>query len=318
MKHLKDIVFLGLVGVIVFISTYALAEEELPVLKDVGVDADISYDKSTGVYNFSYSVSNPSSNTGEVSLFRMEIAKAEGTASLSSEGLFIKKVITRKGNLLIKSFDDALAVKSAWIEGDVIPVGTDFPGVWSSALRISREVRWGAGHVDNAVKPGNSLKGFELYSRGIPGIRNIVVEPHWVYIFKGSISDEETKRADEIEEKLAFYGKAVGPVAPPAEFDALVFIDYIIKLKHDAIELGWVNKKGGQGIIRSLDAKLNSAKRAIERSNILTAKNILGAFLNEVEAQGCSSYKDCNKGKHLKPEAYALLKYNVEYLLSKL
>lgn len=39
------------------------------------------------------------------------------------------------------------------------------------------------------------------------------------------------------------------------------------------------------------------------------AKNILDASLNEVEAQN---------GKHLTSEAYALLKYNVQYLVERL
>ena len=39
---------------------------------------------------------------------------------------------------------------------------------------------------------------------------------------------------------------------------------------------------------------------------------------NEVEAQGCESYDDCPKGKHLLPEAHALLKYNAQYLADNL
>jgi len=49
-----------------------------------------------------------------------------------------------------------------------------------------------------------------------------------------------------------------------------------------------------------------------------TAKNVLSALVNEVEAQGCAIYDDCPSGKHLTPEAWALLKYNVEYLLDRL
>ena len=41
-------------------------------------------------------------------------------------------------------------------------------------------------------------------------------------------------------------------------------------------------------------------------------------FGNEVEAQGCESYEKCPKGKHLTSEAYALLKYNTQYLIEKL
>ncbi|MBI4822893.1 MAG: hypothetical protein HY805_01510 [Nitrospirae bacterium] len=47
-------------------------------------------------------------------------------------------------------------------------------------------------------------------------------------------------------------------------------------------------------------------------------KNILNALINEIEAQGCETYEGCPKGKHLLPEAYALLKYNVLYLIERL
>jgi hypothetical protein len=45
---------------------------------------------------------------------------------------------------------------------------------------------------------------------------------------------------------------------------------------------------------------------------------VLNAFLNEVDAQGCSKYDGCPAGKHLLPEAWALLKFNGQYLLGKL
>ncbi len=140
----------------------------------------------------------------------------------------------------------------------------------------------------------------------------------WTFNINGRVgkqADEERKEArKERVAMLRAWAKERGVDKPPSQRKETPNN----ALKHDAEDLGWVSTKGGQGIIRSLDAKLDNAKRAIERSNILTAKNILGAFLNEVEAQGCSTYKDCNKGKHLKPEAYSLLKYNVEYLLGKL
>ena len=77
-------------------------------------------------------------------------------------------------------------------------------------------------------------------------------------------------------------------------------------MKHEAFSLGWITN---QGIEQSLDAKLENAKKKIEQGNKNAAKNILGAFINEVEAQ---------RDKHLTSEAYGLLKYNVEYLIGKL
>lgn len=86
-------------------------------------------------------------------------------------------------------------------------------------------------------------------------------------------------------------------------------------MKHEAFDLGWIKNKG---ILQSLDAKIESAKRALERGQTKTAMNKLNAFINEVEAQGCASYEDCPPGKHLTSEAYGLLKYNAQYLIDHL
>jgi hypothetical protein len=87
---------------------------------------------------------------------------------------------------------------------------------------------------------------------------------------------------------------------------AVAWIDTLISYKHRAYDMGWITD---QGIANSLDQKLENARRQLEQGNKKAAKNILEAFVNEVEAQ---------KGKHLSSEAYALLKFNAEYLISKL
>lgn len=87
---------------------------------------------------------------------------------------------------------------------------------------------------------------------------------------------------------------------------ALAWIDTLISYKHRAYDKGWITN---QGTANSLDQKLENARRQLEQGNSKAAKNILAAFVNEVEAQ---------KGKHLSSEAYALLRFNAEYLISQL
>lgn len=107
---------------------------------------------------------------------------------------------------------------------------------------------------------------------------------------------------------------SIGPGDPPEPFFALAFLDTLISYKHQALDLGWIKDKG---IANSLDQKLDAAKAQLEKKNNKAAKNILEAFINEVEAL----HKDggrAQKDKHLTSEAYALLKFNAEYLVSKL
>jgi hypothetical protein len=83
-------------------------------------------------------------------------------------------------------------------------------------------------------------------------------------------------------------------------------IDMLISDVNTAYEKGWIDN---QGIANSLDQKLENAKNQLEKGKTNTAINMLSAFLNEVEAQ---------KDKHLTSEAYALLKFNAEYLIQRL
>lgn len=160
------------------------------------------------------------------------------------------------------------------------------------------------------IPSGQSLEGFSLKAHGLPGIVKGYFQG---YVKMTEFKYEPPEAIDDALHEIAFNAdksfvsrKTLGPTAPPADFKPVSFIDYIISMKHEAFKLGWITDKG---IENSLDAKLDDAKKKIEQGNIDTAKNILEAFLNEVEAQ---------KDKHLTSEAYGLLKYNVEYLIGRL
>ncbi len=180
----------------------------------------------------------------------------------------------------------------------------------------------------SGISQGVMQEGFSLKSKGLPSIVDVFFFGERRKRFSGPSPTYDT---DEIHEsfdrvftqlesqyphtKGTVTRKTIGPKTPPADFKPIPFLDYIITLKHEAYNLGWIKNAG---IEQSLDAKLDNAKKKIEQGNIEAAKNILMAFINEVEAQGCVTYEDCSSGKHISPEAYALLKYNVQYLISNL
>lgn len=73
-----------------------------------------------------------------------------------------------------------------------------------------------------------------------------------------------------------------------------------------AFNLGLINNEGVQ---QSLLAKLENAKKEIGQGNIQAAKNILKAFINEVNAQ---------KEKHIKEYAVKILLEGANYLIEHL
>lgn len=83
-------------------------------------------------------------------------------------------------------------------------------------------------------------------------------------------------------------------------------LDTLISLKEQCAANGSIDN---QGVANSLDSKLNNARSRLEAGDSTAAKNMLEAFVNEVEAQ---------KGKHLTTDAYLLLKFNAEYVAGRL
>jgi hypothetical protein len=191
------------------------------------------------------------------------------------------------------------------------------PAGWDSSIYESPQF-WSSDYPDDNIKPGDSLDGFNFQSAGIPAV--VTFYSHgWREL--PTITEEEMPAGEEEdcpERNIfinAFKGKTIGPTAPPEELVPADFLQGIIDMKHEAMELGWVTN---EGIKDSLDMKLEAALKKLQSGNTKAAANILGAFINEVEAQGCESYADCPKGKHLTPEAYALLKFNAQYLIDNL
>jgi len=190
------------------------------------------------------------------------------------------------------------------------------PSYWrvSSLYDDDLMIRWFAkakddveGHL-NAINPGKTLAGFSLRTNSLVGIIAFYAEgDHPLPKFPPGMAPDSIPGYDDLTPYGAgVVGKTVGPVLPPDPFIAASFLDTLASYKHQAFALGWITNKG---ILNSLDQKLDNARKQLERGNTKAAKNILGAFINEVDAQ---------KDKHLSSEAYALLKYNAEYLIEKL
>ena len=101
---------------------------------------------------------------------------------------------------------------------------------------------------------------------------------------------------------------SVGPstfvYSPPG-----IAVDRLVAFKHEAVSLKWISGPGSEGIVRSLDAKLDSAKASISRGQNKTAANQLNAFINELQAQ---------RGKAVNDSAFYLLKANAEFIIGKL
>lgn len=280
----------------------------IPKLAGVEVKAAITFDPMTGIYSYLYSLKNGGESTGCIWRFEIDIKKPEGGIDLRKEGL-----------INAPRFADLDAPDES--SPPMIPV--TFPSlpkidnniIWGSGVTVDGLARWNSRRYIYDIMPSTTLTGLSMTTYGLPTIQDFKVHTKYIAekedILRMGISEKEFilnawKYLNAFYENIAWKGKTIGPTAPPADFKPFEFLNYIINLKHEAYSLGWITNKG---IEQSLDVKLENAKKKLEAGDIKTAKNILNAFLNEVEAQ---------KDKHLTSEAYGLLKYNTQYIVERL
>ncbi len=129
---------------------------------------------------------------------------------------------------------------------------------------------------------------------------------------------------DSTNQSIAVNDTIVTPVT--------ALIDTLISLKHQAVANGWLadgtsHEKGKgednseeDGIVRRLDQRLDKAKEALVKGDSVKSREELEQFVKEVEH---TYHQNKEEGKRegvplMTSEAYALLKYNAEYLIDRL
>ncbi len=276
-------------------------------LQGVTVSTTVSKDTSTGIFTYRYKVFNPAINDGQIRSIDIEISRSPGDAILSREGLVNGPRYMRHSS------------EDAFQRVPMVPVGISGPEGWTSDLGFDDKIPprgfagWGSMDEPFRILPGQTLEGFQLTSYGLPGIRATEIQPGIDY---DNLPDEfeDPEKARELRDSLIFSTKTVGPKAPPKNFVPLEFLNYLITLLHDSRQLGWITVDGAH---QSLLAKLINAKRKLEAGDTREAKNMLNAFLNEVQAVSCPEFS-CPGNKPLTSEAYALLFFNGQYLWERL
>lgn len=315
-------------SLVMFLPAITYAETywggELPNINNTQLKIKVEFADNT--YTYRYTISSENTNTGKIWIFAIDIKKPEGGIDLSREGL-------ANGPGYLKH--TSAQVLSEPTTPKMIPVGLFSPPNWNSGVGILGQVTWGANDDEYIIFPRYSLSGFQITSRGLPGLRDFIMRPK--LIPPSEESDITREQIKAVKDQVAFKGKTLGPTAPPADFKPLDFLNYIISLKHEAYNLGWIvqdkdNDKGKKddeekGIMKSLDKKLEKAKEKFEKGNTKEAIEKLKSFLYEVEAlykkdkddeHGEKDKKENHAYEHITSEAYALLKYNTEYLIDQL
>ncbi len=273
----------------------------LPFLRDVTIKSSTRVDPSTGIYFYTYTVQNGTRSVGKLISFEIDISRDSLSVLLDDSGLQFKN----------SRLEDAYRRIATRLGNQIIPVSfPSLPTFCDAGITVRRTVDF----FRPLIRQGQQVTGYVLSSRGIPGIKKFVAIPQFevndYYPSADEVSNPDSlaEKIDADREAIKFRGMTIGPIAPPANFVATVFLDTLISYKHQARALGWIKSPG---IVTSLDQKLENARKQLQNKDNKSAKNILQAFVNEVEALN-------KQGNQLTSEAFALLKFNAEFLISKL
>jgi hypothetical protein len=290
----------GLFQQLGYAESQLLPGETLPILQNVQTDVSVHI-STDDIFTYTYAILNPVSNTGRIERIEVDISKELSSVPIGIGGI--------SSDVSFAPADSATFQENA---GRFIFVGFRSPAGWDSGFSRALTASWGASdpHGDGSflIRPGKSLQGFILQSRGLPGMRTIIFHPEFIQTPVEEADEASVTRVRSIEQQIKFNSTTIGPNAPKS-FAPISLIDRLISLKHQSVSLGWIFGPGSDGIANSLDAKLDAAKDSVARGNNTAAKNQLNAFINDLDAQ---------RGKHVNDNAYFLLKTNAQFIISKL
>jgi hypothetical protein len=271
-----------------------------PTISSAKVKTVVTHDSSQQMYYYNYSVCSDTVNTGNIIAFEVDISRYPTSMDFDTSGLVFEDSFVRS------SFHR----RYPSLRGKIVPVGFPHsPGIWhggfSNALTA---VFIGTAQL---ILPGDSLSGFVMTSKGLPGMRYCIVKPDFDVVALFPNPEEDTtftaEQIDSIREATKFRGFTVGPYAPPEIFNGLTFLDTIKSYINQSRTLGWITN----------DPTANKYKRLIDTARFHLQANNRGVTKAKLDSVMVSVYPDSAAGL-ITSEAYALLRFNTEYLLKKL
>jgi len=164
-------------------------------------------------------------------------------------------------------------------------------------------------HFKDLLAPGIYRGGFSFSSNFPPGIV-IFYSEGWAPAPEFGVDEEATGDIPGYTDLTPYgpgvVGKTIGPVLPPSPFDPVGFLDTLTSYTTRSLSLGWIKD---QATADKYTGYFASAKTSLQQNNIAAARTGLQQVLQAVNADSTSN---------ITSEAYALLRYNTEYLLGQL
>ena len=251
--------------------------------------------------------------TGRTQSSSLAAARLHASVGIDSGGVFTYRYIVENGARSTAgvgklAIDISLPMGVARA-GDPIGVSAPQPG-WRAIVGTDATARWEAIQDASLVLPNHTLAGFSIASHGSPALGRFTLSPRIDPDRAPVMSPgDDPGDVDRYNQDLARYvasqsveGVTITPsasVTATPETELTNLINQVVRAR----ALGWISN---DAIMRSLRAKLESARGALSRRQFEMAQNILSTLRNEVAAQS---------GKSVTSEAVALVDVNIQYVL---
>lgn len=162
----------------------------------------------------------------------------------------------------------------------------------------------------DGILPGTTLNHFSFSSLGLPSISFSYFQGNPISFL--TFPEEPPNDLEELLDSIERFPNntvkrfTIVPKDPPEPLIPEQFIDTLISFNEKSLSLNWIIT---QSITDKYNNYLNNAKSALQQNKTVLARCYLQDILRDV---------DIDSSTTISSEAYALLRYNTEYLISKL
>jgi hypothetical protein len=253
-----------------------------PTLQGVQTQALVTYDPTGQVYSYTYTVTNPSSNTGQIWLITVDVTTKfpkSFTPPFDSTGFTIPYGVSTF------TFDDMVSSLSPLTlppaSGYLVAFGQQVPSGWSGGLSRTGLAHFASLDESPNIVPGGSITGLVLQSRGLPAIRSTQAEPFWNLVLNSEedLTPAIEDAATQIRQSIVFQSATLGPSGVSA--GSYGHWDQLRDDLNQAIQLGWIS---ASLLANALVTQLASARQAFDAQDGTLAKTRLNTLIQTISA----------------------------------
>jgi hypothetical protein len=193
------------------------------------------------------------------------------------------------------------------VRKNVAPVG------WQAAYNPGRRGDFFSYWCNNPIgqvwriPPGETASGFITLACGIPAIVQYDAQGYNQFPNYKLMTDQQLMELEKEDETTnSVHGLTVAPVNPPSPFVPINLLDTLTGYTTQFRSLGWIKD---QTTANKYLGYFSSAKTSLQQNNIASTRATLQQVLQDANVDSTAN---------ITSEAYALIRYNTEYLLSQL